>query len=344
MRTIFLLLVLAAPATGRADGYVYRDGYYWQGAAAFSRSQVKVYTGPGCYYYRYDYHPVPVKVIEKITERIVEKPVYPPAVAVAPPKGWREQLLDAALARDKAEQELKAKAQDHKEYIEAINALGLNRGIAIDFGYTYNTSTSTYGPNAAQGNTVYGYSLSSVSSVLGDNQVGVWMQQAARAQAAAQTTAEKGLGGILSAIDLEGSNRARVASILAKAEVLKSLDREEAHTQTRVEVQGALPPDGTLPPAPAVGKAEALGALFAAKCAACHSQQGTFKGVPGSTLFPQGVDLGLYSGFTFEQRKRVLEVVLDDSMPKGDDPLTYQEKALIMADVLSVEQAARKDD
>jgi mono/diheme cytochrome c family protein len=336
MRAIFLLAIFCLPGLATADSYTYRDGYYWRGATAYTRAQNKVYTAPNCYYYRYDYYPV--KVIEKVVERVVEKPVYPPP---APQKGWRQQLLEMAEARDKYEQAQAAAARDHKEYIEAIKVLGLNKGpTANPYGYAYTQNVSAYG-NAAQGNTVYGYSLSSVSDVLGDNQVGVWMQQAARAQQAAQVTAEKGLGGIFNAIDLEGSNRARVAQILAKAEVLKSLDTAETHTQTRVEVQGALPP-GTIPPPPqADPQAPTLQNLFGAKCAKCHSQQGTIQGK--TDLFPQGVDLGLYPNFTYEQKRRVLDAVLDGSMPKNGDPLSIEETGLIYADVLATKQSAKQD-
>lgn len=345
MRAFFLLatmfLVMTGPMLGtaavaHADDYILRDGQWWRGGLPYNRSQVKVYTSPGCYYYRYDYYPAPIKVVEKITEKIIEKPVYPPAVA---PKGWRQQLLEMAEARDKFEQAQSAATRDHKEYLEAIKALGLGRPQAVPYGYAYSTQASTYG--AVQGSTVYGYSLSTVNDVLGDNQIGVWMQQAARAQQAAQATAEKGLGGIFGAIELEGSNRARVASILAKAEVLKSLDTPEAHTTTKVEVQGALPPNG-LPPVPNAPQAPAadLQGLFGNKCAKCHSQQGTIQGK--SDLFPQGVDLAQYPSFSYDQKKRVLETVLTGEMPKGGDPLTFEETGLIYADVLAARNAKQE--
>tara|TARA_Y100000593_G_scaffold71732_1_gene131738 strand:- start:827 stop:1735 length:909 start_codon:yes stop_codon:yes gene_type:complete len=213
---------------------------------------------------------------------------------------WRQQLLKIAEERE-----------EHKEFMEAVETLGLGQE-------SPQYAAQGYTPNAAQGNTVYGYSLNTITDVYGKNQVDVWMQQYARGQQAAQVSADKGLEGMLQAIKEEGSNRTRVAEIMAKVELLKSVDTPHVHQETTLKVNGTTPAQS----------AKSLNDLIATKCASCHSPAAT-KGVQGkSNLFPTGVDLSDYTNLSESQKRRCIEVVLSGEMPKNGTPLNVDEVGL----------------
>lgn len=350
MRHALLWLVMLSPTFTLADGYVFRDGYYWLGSVPYTRTQSKVWTSH-CNYYlknsyaKADYKPPAVYVPPKVEIPYKPAEVYIPPV---PNKGWRDKLLELKEAQLAFEQKQKDAERDHKEYLEAIDALGLGGSVEPSYsGYKLSKIQSVYGPNAQQGNTVYGYSLSTVADVYGQNDVSVWMQQYGRAQAAAQTSAERGLDGMLQAINLEGDNRARVATIIAKAQLLQSLDVPETKTQTTLEVQQSST-GGQAPVVDALAQSTGadLGAMLSQRCYNCHSPDGA-SGVSGkSELFPQGVDLTHYDEFSIQQKRRVVESVLSGEMPKNGNGLSVEETGLLYADLLNnvrAQQPARKD-
>jgi mono/diheme cytochrome c family protein len=346
MRHVFFWLCAATillpltPSLSLADGYIFRDGYYWLGSSPYTRTQSKVYTSPHCYYYKTSYakadYTPPVYVAPK-----VEIP-YKPAEVYVPPtpqKGWRDKLLELKQAQLEFEQKQSAAERDHKEYLEAIEALGLGDKLEPSYsGYKISKLQTAYGANAQQGNTAYGYSLSSVADVYGQNDVSVWMQQYGRAQTAAQNAADRGLDGMLQAINLEGDNRSRVATILAKAQLLSALDVPETTTQTTLEVQQSSTAGQQTPVVDALAQAVGgdLDGMLKQRCYNCHSPQGA-NGVSGkSELFPNGVDLTQYAVFTLPQKKRTVESVLSGEMPKNGNGLSVEETGLLYADLLNM--------
>ena len=213
---------------------------------------------------------------------------------------WRQQLLKIAEERE-----------EHKEFIEAVESLGLGQE-------SLQYAAQGYTPNAAQGNTVYGYSLNTITDLYGKNEVNVWMQQYARGQQAAQVSADKGLEGMLQAIKEEGYNRTRVAEIMAKIELLKSVDTPHVHQETTLQFNETTPAQSS----------KSVRDLIASKCANCHSPSAT-KGVQGkSNLFPTGVDLSNYTNLSKSQKRRCIEVVLSGEMPKNKPPLNVDEVGL----------------
>lgn len=314
------------------DGYTYRDGFWWKSDLPYSLKRTPVYDAyrHNCIkYYRnsFDraaYYKEPAKA-PVVVER--EKTIYKELQQVKPDdKDWRQKILEIAEKRD-----------EQKAYLEAINALGFSeiqqtpqRNVQSTYNpYAYRLNQTQYS-FANQGNTVYGYSLGSLSNIYGDNQVGVWMQQYARGQQHAQDVAEKGLGGMLQAIELEGSNRARVATILAKAELLKSLDTPETFTKTQLESNGvnaSVGSVGTQPNQPvfqAQNNLQGIQALFQQKCYNCHS----------GTNIKGGVDLSQYGSFNTAQKTKVWESVKLGKMPEGGPPLTVQEMAIVLGSLI----------
>lgn len=346
MRHVLLWLALTYPTLLFGDGYTFRDGFYWKDSVPYTRTQSKVWTSHCNYYLRNsyskaNYQPPAVYVPPKIEV----PPVYVPPT---PQKGWRDKLLDLKQAQIEFQQKQDAATRDHKEYLEAIEALGLGDKLEPNYsGYKISKLQSVYG-NAQQGNTAYGYSLSTVGDVYGENQVGVWMQQYGRAQAQAQSAAQNGLDGMLEAINIEGDNRARVATIIAKAQLLQSLDVPETKTQTTLEVQQAQT-GGNAPVVDAFAQAgsDSLQQMLSQRCYSCHSPQGA-NGVSGkSELFPFGVDLTRYPEFTVAQKRRTVESVLSGEMPKGGNGLSVEETGLLYADLLNIvrtqKQPAKQD-
>lgn len=323
------------------DGYTFRDGFWWKGETPHTLSRSKVWTSHCSYYYRNNFHPAAVY------HAPIAKPYVPPAKADHAPKGWREKLLELKEAQVAFEQKQKNAARDHQEYMEAIKALGLDDHVdPVYSGYKLSKIQSVYAPNAGQGNTVYGYSLNTVGDVYGQNDVSVWMQQYGRAQQQAQTVAEKGLDGMLEALKLEGDNRARVATILAKAQLLKSLDVAETRTQTTVEVQQtgtATAGDGSAINAqPFMAAGDGLYQMLKARCYNCHSPEGQ-NGISGkSELFPSGVDLSKYDQFSLAQKQRTIQSVLSGEMPQGGNGLSVEEMGLLYADLLSSGQTPKQ--
>ena len=332
MKILFTsLLVLAYSASAFADSYAVglsidgytkqSDGYWWRGQAAYSLKRIPVYQGyTNCVAY-YKNQWIPQAVIYK--EKVIEKPVYQALEKVTyTDKDWREKILDIAEKRD-----------EQKAFLEAVNALGFSEIQQTkkyqaqnnnSYGYRLNQSRYNYAP---QGNTVYGYSVGSLAQVYGDNDVSLWMQQASRAQNAAQITAEKGLGGMLQAIELEGSNRARVATILAKAQLLKSLDAEETVTNTQVEVSG----HSTGSPVFQAQAQAGLQGIFQQRCYSCHSGNKT----------DGGVDLTLWDQFQPQQQKQVWDQVSTGKMPKGGPALNLQEMSIVLGAIVRPKQYAK---
>lgn len=285
---ILTLLFLAHDAGAQylgSDGYWYFDGY----SQPYTRTLVQRpgYYSRGCYYpgssyYSYSlyYPPAPVA-------QVIKPPVYSST--------WKEEVVRYASQRD-----------DHATYLLALKALGI-QGQQYPFQQGYVSST-TYGANAS---TPYGYTYSSIAQLYGDTNVNQLFQQSAQLTEGAQRLAGDANNGFQQLLGQEGTNRAKVAEILAKGEagarVLIALSPSTvAQTKTVFGTQAAagvgVNPAGPNP-APAATEKEkkfqAFEHLVATRCASCHAGENK-KGNFNITGF---------LGFTPEQKALVLDVI-----------------------------------
>jgi mono/diheme cytochrome c family protein len=371
--SLFLLslcVMITAVNTGKANytngyyenGYTYRDGYWWDGDYAYTRSKVystsyqQVYNGYGGYYYTpyttYYWSYTKVPVVTKYVDKPYEapKPTDP---------DWKTKLLDLAKQRDQFEGQIRKDSFDQAAYLESIKALGLegnfnwkgygtappyivgNRTLGSVGGYGSNSYGSynlgNYGANAS---TIYGYSYSSIKDLYGDTNLNTLYQQSARLTQNAQTLAGQANTEFSSLVAQEGGNRARVAEILAKAQAAKmALDAAGAGSSAKVitstfSLKSGSDSGGSNEIRPAMPPAEqtenntstqAFQQLAVERCASCHSS---------TTKKEGGFDIGLYPAMTAEQKSRVwARLVTDDKdkvMPKGSKKLTPAELRLFI--------------
>lgn len=299
---------------------------------------------------------------ETVAQALANKPVdYTP--------DWQKKLLDIAANRDKVESKLRLRAADYQAFQSGLKALGLQEnfhwnnygqfpggGFASPHygtgGSGYGTVTSnvhlgTYGNN---GNTLYGYSFNSIKDVYGDTNLNALYQQAARLTQNAQTLAGQATGDFHDLVGEEGQNRARVAEILANAQVARAaIEAAKPQTRTRSESRTfsfKAEEDGKggtkitpVSPEEAAkqGISQPRGAglsrqqVFATKCAACHSGADK-KG---------GFDVEAYDHMDLDQKSKVWGRLFttdkDKIMPRNADggpgtPLTAAEKKAVVSE------------
>lgn len=362
-----LLLALPAGSSEYYDGYqtpagfTYHagDGYWWRGGVAYSRTLV---SKPG-YYYCGAYYAGSSYWEYSAANYTPPKASY----AVPYTKDWKTKVLEVAAQRD-----------DHAAYLQTLKALGLpapiDQGPVPGGGYRragYGAgsplySLSGYGSNlqlgtyGANGQTIYGYSLSSVKDFYGSTDLNGLYQQAARLTSNAQQLAGQGNADFSDLVRSAGANQARVAEILAQAEAAaRALNAAKGPPVTVQNQQsfsfqarpvappvpvpvpnpGAAPPVG--PPAPvgplvpapgsepAMPRANAPGAAFQVliqnRCAACHS---------GKRL-EGGFDIAAWPRLDNAAKARVIALLtttdVSRRMPKGKPALTADELRLFLA-------------
>lgn len=154
--TLAAVMLFLLGASAQADGYVYRNGYYWYGGYPYTRTVTYYCSGSYCYP-RYSY-----------TRVANYTPNYNSNYSISSTTpGWRSQLLAIAAERDKIEGQMRLSANEHNEFMESVDALGLGgnfswRGYGQAPGMAYvQRDYSQYGeygdfqPAARQGSTVY---------------------------------------------------------------------------------------------------------------------------------------------------------------------------------------------
>lgn len=258
------------------DGYVFRNGYYYYGneAQAYYRSLITVpgYYSYGAYYPGYSYY--------KYYPYTPSNPVAP-----APALDWRSRTLDIAKIQVQYNAKREAEILEQKNYLEAIKALGL-QGIGHSQGYGtippyvvdghyQSTYLSGYGANAS---TVYGYNA--YANANSNDFLAQLFQMANQQTINSQALTDKAQTGFQTLINQEGANRAKVAEIMAKSQMvvamLKSLEGPpSALTQGysfKISQDKGLQVDSGGVAADVKAKlAEQFKALVTAKCAECHS-------------------------------------------------------------------------
>jgi len=286
VRKIGLAVLLVAaglfvlPSQVSASDYVFSNGFYWSGGQAFTRVKVlskQCINGTCRQVYTYQYQLVnPQPQVE------VEVPAAPvPATPEASSSyGWREQLLRLAEQREKYELQVRRSAEEHREFLEAINALGIQAGLAGP-GYThvtggqYSADGSAYVQQALpQGSTVYGYSAA--ADVYGDVDLGALYQQALRLAEQSTEYGSVATANATSLIQQEGNNRARVAEILARGQAAReALESTRLGSEAHVRIQGTTSGQSQVQAQVQSGPLPELGAVVQNSCVKCHGGEKT---------------------------------------------------------------------
>jgi len=327
------------PAGYDSAGRWYPAGYYrWSGGQWYAQNGQPYYATTSAEY--------------RATQQKVE---YAP--------GWQKQLLDIAAARDKVEGRMRLNAQEFQSYLQALKALGLEQnfhwngyGQPVPYGQGYGNgtpyaSTKQYG---TQGNTIYGYTYSTIRDIYGDTSTSSLFQQQAKLAENAQSLAGQASQDFAGNVQREGNNRARVAEILAYGQSRKmALDSShpqipvEEHREDRIETQGQgqgqVQQQGQ-----GQGQAQSIGeggqarvtmpradgavtwpAVAIEKCSACH----------GNGKKEGGFEIARYEGMAPDLKAKVWARLTsknaDERMPRGKDggpgkPLTPAEFKLFV--------------
>lgn len=360
MRGFILAAVLAVaslagsvPSAGAADyydgyvdgGYTYHNGYWWNGDHAYSRTWANrlvykptwhngyYYQSYPCYegYWAYTYYPSAVRYVEKPVVKAVEKVSYKDP-------SWRQQLLDIAAARDKVEGELRKSALEHNEYLEAVNALGLTGNFRWNGygdppawpqgyrGYGAPTASLQLGSHGVQGNTVYGYSTSTVADLYGNTDLNALYQQSAKLTEQAQDAGTRANDNFNARVEQATASKERVAEALARGAAARAaLEAAAGPPTARVETRttgsgsttttstGTGPAPAATPPAvlsiTAGDKLRVWQASSDARCVSCHKDG------------KNGFNPATFPSMTADQKAAVTERLLSTDpghrMPKG---------------------------
>lgn len=297
-----------APGYTTAAGYVLNaDGLWYYGSQAYTRTLVTIpgyYATSNCCRYwvasssYYQYTIVPKVQLPSYTE-----------------PGWRTQLLAIAANRDKFEGDIRLKAVEHQNYLEAVNALGLTGnfrwngyGQSVAYG-SYYAPPVNFGANA---NTQYGYSATYAASFGQSPDLNVLYQQANQLALNSQRLGGEATAGHQGLVAQAGGNQARVAEILAKGQAGSQLALAVANavaaapsTETR-GFRFDLKPGGVVvrtedpklvTPEIRTKLKEQFEALAVAKCGDCH----------GDTGYKGNFKIGDYYTLSQEQKNRVWE-------------------------------------
>lgn len=162
----------------------------------------------------------------------------------------------------------------------SINPIGsINTDNSTTHSYTYNITYGQLPVNTGAG-TLYGYSYASVADVYGNTDIGALYNQAIRLAGDANAYADKANTNAMSLVAQAGRERAKVAEILAKGQVIAQANASAAALAASVSpgpevapsshtvVQGNGQTVVNKDPAPVA--AGAVQKIFNEKCVRCH--------------------------------------------------------------------------
>ena len=296
-----------------SDGYVYQDGFWMKGGQAFFRQRQAFTVRCGfrnCTSYRYVYSVAKVAVHASPN---AQKYAYQS-------KGWRQGLLELRAEKDRQAAALLQQQEEQKEFLEAVNALGL----ASDVGYGYSHgnygSAVTYSaPLAAQGSTLFGYDYYAQQQPSVDLQV--LYSQANRLAQSAQSLTSNATADFSALVLQESQNQEKLAEIRAKGEVvaqalkvLQEPPRQEVTVEQWGEKSEASSAEETAPEADDsanLGDRAKLFAVIANRCVSCH----------GPSKKSAGLDMTAFLSFDETTRQKIVKTLVaedpDVLMPKG---------------------------
>jgi hypothetical protein len=291
MKTILIsslaLFLGVVPLAGGGSYYrsytPYRSSYfsYYPTLPTYSYYSYPVYSSYSYPTYSYPTYSYPTYTTNNYTQ--------PAAKA---PADWKTQLLELARERDKVEGTIRKNAAEYTAFTQALKVLGLEGNFRFEgyggypaptgYGVNRNPQLGTYGSN---GQTIYGYTYSSVKDLYGDNNLNERFQEANRLAMNAQTLGGQATQQFQQTVATEGNNRARVAEILARAqaasEALKAAQPapQQTETSSAIKIEQQTEQGQGARSAGRGQTAEAFVKLATDRCLRCHGpdkQEGKF--------------------------------------------------------------------
>ena len=300
-RVIGILILFAATVAAANDGYVLRDGYYWQGNQPYSRYKEwsQVYNRYTCTYswtWKWGYEQVAL--------------AYPP-IPKAPvtPPNWQVEVAKVYAAQ-----------QDHSAYLEALKLIGANGSQP-----SYMHGSQILGSQGiVSGQTLYARSTTLKADLYGSaaELAVLYAQQSARLASDSQAYADKSIGR-----HSEASERQqRLLEILAKSEAAIKLIEAVNKEQPRIKFEQRTT-EPFMPPAKeqtsSDGRFEQLVVL---KCSQCH----------GAAKQEGNLDMRQWPTFTAQRKDEINARLLPGldpkrRMPLNHPPLTTAERILFLS-------------
>ena len=341
-----------------SGNYTYRDGYWWSNGVACTRTRQAYYTTGYCSSRRCSTRSLAYRWVYR---RSSYQPAVQPQYVTPKTEGWRTKLLEIAATRDRYEASTRASANEHNEFIEAVEALGLTSnftwrgyGNAPNMAQGYGYSSQQYGnsgysqPVAQQGSTITGYN-EYVADIYGNLDLQALYEQALRNRSSAREMESQAASETHQLLDGLGERAGAVAEIQAQSQALSSamrelrgmLDSMRPQSRARIEkreyeVSPTGPATDQTNAQPSAGTRNSVGAalqgLFDRKCTSCHS--------PGKAATEMsGIDLSDFTKLTTNDVERIIASVETNDpakrMPRAADggaapPLTAFERRLII--------------
>lgn len=306
---IALLGIIGFLNVANASDYTFRDGLYWKGSQAYTRSIV---TRNGCRIYRYekaDYQDAVNGIVKNLT------PLNP---------DWRSEFGKALAIREEGisfESAMRAAGFDYGDQQAAQQG---QAGIA--------TQTTAY-----SGSSIYGYPTATYASqlhVTNPVDMNVLVNRLANAGDDSRQAAQQVVDGLqnlassgLAIAAIESQNRSLADNIRALGEAAERL-KTSSVTQT-VTQSGTGVSVGTIPPAPQVGTVTKSSlSIVETKCASCHQGDSPSGGISldGSPITSALASAAIASAYLksgkLDQRTADAIGGADDlkPMPQGDKP------------------------
>lgn len=296
---LIVAMFVSFPVVANASGYVFRDGYYWDGNTAYTRVAVGKYWDGRCWCPTYQYHKHHVRevVVAKVHEPFDE-----------------EQQIRELIRLKKKQLEM--------AHVQAMaRELGLSdgiqtSGIASNYGYQIQ-STYQKVPLAQQGSTQYGYSYSQQYIAAEDNRI--LLNQLGNALKGIQQIQGQALSGVIDVTKLQQEGAKEVALIQAAAQLVASTKSVETIQTTATPVHGGVSPQPQLP-----SQYAAAQSVADSRCITCH----------GSEKTEGGLNLTDYSLLSREQRWKIVDRVTredDKRMPPDGELPTVEISAFLNA-------------
>lgn len=344
-----LLTALTFAGASFADGgYVQgSDGFFYLNGGTKPYFRLTQYTqgywSCGRYYYGTPYY------------SYIEAPVYSGTSTVNyKDPGWKTKLLEIKEQQNKVSGQILKDAIEYQQFMEATKAFGLQGpgfglngyatippnvlggGVLPAYGSGYNVAgTVQFGANA---NTQYGYTLQAVSGLYGDLNVNQIYQQAAQLTQQAQTLGGQANTQFQALVGQAGSDKARLAEILAKGQVATQVIQALAAPSTlqtssfkfSISPTGMIQRDDSGVDQPTKTAIDVAWQQVAGqRCAACHDPAKVQGGKPKG-----GFDITKYPAMTIEEKNAVWGAITNQDakkrMPLAADggpgvPLTQEE-------------------
>lgn len=236
--------------------------------------------------------------------------------------GWKTELLRVLNAEKKRVAEATKQAEENATYLQALNALGYP---------SYSSASTVAQSNAYGGNSIYGYSYSTVADYYNQADRNVLANQAYNTTNRAIDLAGQWSGNMKDLYAAEVDAQTRVASIVAEgqkaeaiiraaAEVAKQTKTSHTRVQTNQQVIGTPPQV----PQPAGQQNPSL-ANVDGRCGKCHSGENP----------PKGIILDGSSPISIAAMVASVRAVDAGKMPPPDSGvvLTQDEQDLLISDL-----------